>query len=437
MSLINRVLQDLEKRRDGPLDAAEMPDQVRPVTAPTAGKWRRPAIWLVALGGAVAVSFVLWSGSAQFRETVTGIWTGPAELASSVATDTAPAKQPDSPTTVQARVEAALMIPVFQLSDELSALPAVAAQREPSPAKSTPTAPKKTTAQQAKTPRVAKSNRNDVAVTIPNPSPNRKPAANTTTKEKSGQKPPKSGELNVASISASPSKPANTPAHRKSAGAEPLEQVVIPADLPLQSVEKQARQLTAFERAENAFRQGVASLRGGRMVEAETHFRAAIREDRSHNAAQQALVGILIDAGRLDDAEEVLADSLSANPRQPNQAMVLARLQVERGDLESAIRTLQDIKAYVGTDARYLSFMAAVLQRAKRHEEAVAHYRSALTLMPRNAVWLMGLGISLRALGENEQARQAFAGAAATGTLNSNLQAFVEQQQRQLARAVN
>ena len=173
------------------------------------------------------------------------------------------------------------------------------------------------------------------------------------------------------------------------------------------------------------------------MSDAEMQFRAAIVEDRSHYAAQQALVGLLIDAGRLADAEEVLAESLSANPRQPKQAMVLARLQVERGDLGMATSTLENTRTYAGTDAVYLSFLAAVLQRAGRHEEAVVQYRYALAYVPRNAIWLMGLGISLRALGSAGEALQAFDEAAATGTLDPGLQAFVDQQRTQLSRAVN
>ena len=218
---------------------------------------------------------------------------------------------------------------------------------------------------------------------------------------------------------------------------EPLEQIVIPADLPASQIEKQARELTSYELAEIAFRDGVASLRRGRLDEAESQFRLAIDEDRSHAAAEQALIGMLIDAGRLQDAEDVLNESLEVNPRQPTLAMVLARLQVERGDLESAVMTLDRVSSYAGTDANFLSFMAAVLQRAKRHEEAVVQYRNALALMPRNPVWLMGLGISLRELGESERAQEAFASAAAIGTLNPDLQAFVRQQQRELQNAVN
>ena len=173
-------------------------------------------------------------------------------------------------------------------------------------------------------------------------------------------------------------------------------------------------------------------MRQGRLSAAETHFRLANEEDRSHVAARQALIGMLIEAGRNADAEEVLSESLSLNPRQPREAMVLARLQVERGDSDAAIRTLQSVAAYAGSDAGYLSFLAAVFQRASRHEEAATQYRKALALMPRNAVWLMGLGISLRALGERDQAKAAFKSAAGTGTLSPELQAYVVKQYTEL-----
>ena len=102
-------------------------------------------------------------------------------------------------------------------------------------------------------------------------------------------------------------------------------------------------------------------------------------------------------------------------------------MQVKRGDLQAAIRSLESVSAYAGSDAGYFSFLAAVFRRASRHKEAAVQYRNALALMPRNAIWLMGLGISLRALGEIDGAKDAFKSAATTGTLSLQLQAFVVQ----------
>jgi MSHA biogenesis protein MshN len=430
MSLINRVLKDLDERGAEPSPDSPHSDEIRPVATQNSNKRRTTVMWLLVVCGAVAVTLAVWPGADVFKDFPAGLWAG-RKSSPPVTTAAIPYPQSQRPEPVQARVEAALMVPVFQLSGELTMLPTTASRTSAASSNVKLAAVKKAGVEKAAKP--ASKTTTDkgpaqAATSNPTAAPRKKaqaakPVQKSSPKKQSAAKTSAAAQDEVAITAASKE--------------EPLEQIVIPADLPASQIEKQARDLTSYELAEIAFREGVASLRRGRLDEAESQFRLAIDEDRSHAAAQQALIGMLIDAGRLQDAEDVLNESLDVNPRQPTLAMVLARLQVERGDLETAVITLDRVSSYAGTDANFLSFMAAVLQRAQRHEEAVVQYRNALALMPRNPVWLMGLGISLRELGESEQARQAFASAAAIGTLNPDLQAFVQRQQRELQNAVN
>ena len=128
----------------------------------------------------------------------------------------------------------------------------------------------------------------------------------------------------------------------------------------------------------------------------------------------------------------MLREALAVNPRQPRHAMLLARLELDRGDAAAAVSTLEAVRPYVGADAEYHAFLAAALQRQDRHAEAAAHYRNALALSPGNPVWLMGLGISLRALEQYADARDAFLRAAEPRVLNAELQRFVESQYQEL-----
>jgi MSHA biogenesis protein MshN len=143
---------------------------------------------------------------------------------------------------------------------------------------------------------------------------------------------------------------------------------------------------------------------------------------------------LLLNARRPDEAERVLQDGLRSNVRQPGFAMALARLQVERGDVGAGIETLQKSAAAAGANADYLAFLAALLQRQERHAEAVEHYHAALSLAPTAAVWQMGLGISLQALNRTAEAQDAFRRARSGSGLNPELQAFVDDRLRQLAR---
>jgi MSHA biogenesis protein MshN len=190
--------------------------------------------------------------------------------------------------------------------------------------------------------------------------------------------------------------------------------------------------MSPSQRAEMAFRRGVEQMRDARASAAEASFREALREDQNHVASRQALLGLLLDAGRKDEAEQLLRTTLTLNPRQPRHAMVLARLQVDRGEVPGAINTLVGALPYVQSDPEYYAFLAALLQREGRHKETVDYYRTALRTTPGNALWLMGLGISLRATGQLADARESFGRALETKQLQGDLLAFTERQLREL-----
>lgn len=420
MSLINQLLQDLDKRRSRQTEDVQIPRGVRATTESARTSMPGAKVWLLALlVCGVAAATYLWQADSRLASKVGGLL--------AVVRDTPPA--PDDNTVISeitvAHVEAALMIPVFQLSNELASPPQTS--RLALSVDTSAAAPREKRESRTPVLRNGSGSGRKTAVSTPDPKPQR---VTETAPVKQAEK-----RSQVVAVSINNAK-STTPVKRPTdmvgqpdvSRSDALEEIVIPADLPISPIEKQARQLTPYERAENDFRKGVASLRQGRMSRAEEYFRSAVEEDRSHVAARQALIGILIDAGRNGDAEAVLSEVLSLNPRQPREAMVLARLQVERGDLQAAIVTLEGVSAYAGADAGYFSFLAAVFQRASRHEEAAKQYRNALALMPRNAIWMMGLGISLKALGDRDGAKDAFGRAAATGTLSPELQAFVVQQ---------
>lgn len=203
------------------------------------------------------------------------------------------------------------------------------------------------------------------------------------------------------------------------------------ATLSAGAINKEIRQLNPQQRAENAYRQAYASLQQGRMGEAEESLRQALQHEPRHAAARQALAVLLVEIKQLDRAEHLLQQGLELQPGQAGFAMTLARLQVERGDVVAALATLQRHPP-TGEGAEYHGFMAALLQRSERHKEAIEHYQSALRSNPASGPWLLGLGISLQADGQNTRAADAFRRARASGSLSAELQAFVEQRLKQV-----
>jgi MSHA biogenesis protein MshN len=179
------------------------------------------------------------------------------------------------------------------------------------------------------------------------------------------------------------------------------------------------------QRMENEYRRANLALQEGRVDEALTRYRNALLIDPNYKDARRAWVSLLVRLKRNDEAESVLHKGLRHDPHDVMFAMQLARLQVARDDVALALATLQRVANDAQGQAEYHAFVAALFQRQGRHEEAVAHYQSALKLASGNGIWLMGMGISLQALHRTEEARTAYRQALASNSLNPRLQAFV------------
>jgi MSHA biogenesis protein MshN len=186
------------------------------------------------------------------------------------------------------------------------------------------------------------------------------------------------------------------------------------------------KQVSSAQQADAEFRRAAGLMQLGRIADAIAGYETALRLDAGHDAARQALVALLLEGKRNADAEKVLLEGLNNKPEHTGLTMLLARLQVERGALEQATATLEKSLPFADTQADYRAFLAALLQRQNRNEEAIKHYQIVLQSAPNNGVWLMGYGISLQAVQRNAEAKDAFRRALDTKTLSPELQAFVQ-----------
>jgi len=219
-------------------------------------------------------------------------------------------------------------------------------------------------------------------------------------------------------------------AHAEPVKSEPVR--VVSDTFVAEGVHKQPTQISLKQQADNEFHRAYELMQLGRNSEAQTGFETALRLDAGHEAARKSLVSLLLEKRRNADAEHVLQDGLQNNLQNTGFAILLARLQVERNDLAQALATMQKSLPYAQQQADYQAFVAALLQRQNRHKEAISYYEKAVQLKPDSGVWLMGLGISLRAEQRKDEARDAFKHALETRTLNAELQAYVNQQLKEL-----
>ena len=192
------------------------------------------------------------------------------------------------------------------------------------------------------------------------------------------------------------------------------------------------KQIRPDQKSGNFYRQAITNLQQGRVAEAQANLTQALEANPANQEARLTLAGLLVDNKRNDEAKATLAAGLAISPEQSDFRMALARLQVEAGDRSTALNDLEQGLAYAKGNAAYQSFLATLLQRAERHEEAINHYMAALSLNDTNPNSLIGLGISLQAVGKLENAQEAFTRAQASEALSPELSLFVEQRLKQV-----
>jgi MSHA biogenesis protein MshN len=422
MSLINQVLQDLEKRHASDAELKSMSAHVRAVHERMPSYSSAPSIAIIVLLAVIvgAAGWYFYSGSRT---------DGNQEVVRSTeAPAAAPAQDPPSnPISAASRItpsQTASFIPASRLSEELLSIGASPGARE-----------KSKTGR-----RIEKMPVQDVAAE-PSIAPQPSPAKTQTSSPVPAAVVADSSKVEPAPVRADPPKvdqppadpvPVEVPEVKPVARAKSVAAAAPPSDASV-AIDKQMRESTPAERAELAFRKGVAQIQEGRAHAAELDFREALVQNPSHQAARQALLGLLIDSGRNNEAEDLLRKALTNDPRQPRIAMVLARLEVERGEVAGAINTMVAALPYVQSDPPFYAFLAAMLQREGRHREAADYYRTALRVTPGNGVWMMGLAISLRATNQLADARDAFQRALDSKQLTPELQEFVTKQLRELA----
>jgi MSHA biogenesis protein MshN len=186
------------------------------------------------------------------------------------------------------------------------------------------------------------------------------------------------------------------------------------------------------QRSENLYRQAIASIQQGHGAEAQNALRQAITINAANHDARLLLASLLADANRPAEATTLLQAGLAIAPGHSGFSMALARLQLNADAKDQALATLEQGLPTAGDDPEYHAFLAALLQKKDRHEEATQHYITALRSNPSMPTWLIGAGISLRAINKPADAAEAFQRALDTGELAPEVAQFAQQQLKQM-----
>ncbi len=146
----------------------------------------------------------------------------------------------------------------------------------------------------------------------------------------------------------------------------------------------------------------------GRSEEAPAWYDEALRREIGHHPALRGKASALVDAGRLPDAQEALAELLDRNPQDAAAQADLGAIYLTRGELPQAVRMLKSairLNPELPEAANNLGLALLRLQQTEAAEEA---FRSALRSQPDYAGARANLASLLADSGRWEEAQFEF-----------------------------
>lgn len=261
-----------------------------------------------------------------------------------------------------------------------------------------------------------------------------KPAVNT--KPAAKVKPVKVAKANKANTKPAPKAPtiktakvASTPAPKVAKAkviAKPAPvRTTTKAPTLSASAPKIVKKVRSEHQAEALYQKALRYVQQGRVSEAQTVLANALDIDPAHQDARQTLAALLLDNQRITAAKEVLQDGLVVTPHYLPFRMAVARLEVELGQPSLALDTLMKGKKQALNHAEYQAFIGTLLQGQGRHAEAITHFQNALNINRGMSNVLIGMGVSYQALNRLDDAKIVYQKAQSNTRLPNNLKDFL------------
>ena len=178
--------------------------------------------------------------------------------------------------------------------------------------------------------------------------------------------------------------------------------------------------------ADRLYQEGAELCRKGNVAAGLAKLSEVLALEPGHVGGRRLLATELMKEGDTRQAASILDAGLEKSPQIWQWAQLRAQLAVNAGDPETAFRVLTISPPPLAEQPEYHALLAAVQQRTGRHAEAVSTYHSVLGQHPERGVWWMGLGISLQALERTREAGFAFSRALDDSSLTPQLRSFIQ-----------
>lgn len=190
--------------------------------------------------------------------------------------------------------------------------------------------------------------------------------------------------------------------------------------------------LTPTQLAQKQLTMATDAEKQGNWSKAIEHYGKALNLDPSLPEARKQLAALYYGQGQLHNAAQVLQQGWLLYPQEFELALLLARVQQAMGNTDLALTSLANIPdSHVLARQKWLA-QSDLAQKQGQFALAEQAYRQLLQQEPQQAKWWMGLGYALDSQQQFVQASQAYRSALSHPGLSTQASAFIEQRLNQL-----
>lgn len=201
---------------------------------------------------------------------------------------------------------------------------------------------------------------------------------------------------------------------------------------PLQGTFAVTASNTVASEAELSQQVQIAIKRGDERIATEL-LEKLVTLSPDNEKARKRLASMLFSQGKHDQANGVLQQGIELQPDNHELRLMQAKLYVQMKNPSKAHELLANhtISAVQAMD--FVSYRAALAQRVERFSAAKQDYLELTELQPANAKWWLGLAVAQERLGNTKMALQAYKNAKQLAQLSVEVDKFVEQRIQYLA----
>ncbi|AVT47197.1 tetratricopeptide repeat protein [Shewanella baltica] len=190
--------------------------------------------------------------------------------------------------------------------------------------------------------------------------------------------------------------------------------------------------LTPKQLAKKRFTLASEAERDGKLKDAISYYEQTLALEPNMHEARKQLAALHYGQGQLAKASEVLQQGMLLFPQQLDFALLLARVQQAAGQADLALATLANIPDTHPLARQKWMAQSDLAQKLGQFSVSEQAYRQLLQQEPQQAKWWMGLAYALDSQQQFSQARQAYRTALGHRGLSAQASAFIEQRLTQL-----